>query len=123
MAGVYGQIDSRADFQRVLAEAIATGKQLLAQAPKDETIEVIDTELDAVQRWTAGGRTPSDDERKSLDMGLRAVRELEPITDPVMHAWVQKLYALESYFEDWPDDATAASATDDDWWDKEEDDD
>lgn len=122
MAGVYGQIDSRADFHRVLAEAIATGKKLLAQAPADETIEVIDTQLDAVQRWTAQGRTPSADERKSLDMGLRAVRELEPITDLEMHAWVQKLYALESYFEDWPDDATAASATDDDWWDKEEDD-
>ena len=88
-----------------------------------EAIEVIDTELDAVQRWTAGGRTPSDDERKGLDMGLRVVRELEPITDPVMHAWAQKLYAIESYMEDWPDDATAASATDDDWWDKEEDDD
>ena len=123
MAGVYGQIDSRADFHRVLAEAIATGKKLLAQAPADETIEVIDTELDAVQRWTAQGRTPSADERKSLDMGLRAVRELEPITDLEMHAWVQKLYALESYVEDWPDDATAASATDDDWWDKEEEDD
>ncbi|MEJ7729660.1 MAG: hypothetical protein WKG00_10615 [Polyangiaceae bacterium] len=123
MAGVYGEIDSRADFHRVLDEAIATAKKFLAQAPDDLTVEVIDTQLDAIRRWTAQGRAPTQDERKSLDMGLRAVRELEPTEDVERYSWIQKLYALESYVEDWPDDATAASATDDDWWDKEEDDD
>jgi hypothetical protein len=121
MAGVYGQIDSRKDFHRVLDEAIKAAKKFLAKSPGDDTIESIDTQLDAIRRWTAQGGTPTEDERKSLDMGLRATRELEPATDPEMYEFVQKIYALDSYVEDWPSDEEAASATDDDWWDKEDD--
>jgi hypothetical protein len=123
MGGVYGDINSRQDFHRVLQETIKKSKQLLARAPQDETLESIDTQLDAVMHWTAHGRDPTKDQRKSLDMGLRAVRELEPVPDQEMHEFVQNIYALSNYVEDWPTDDEAANATDDDYWDSEEDDD
>lgn len=123
MAGVYGEINSRQDFFRVLGEAIRAAKALLARDPQNDTIETIDTELDAIQRWTAQGAKPTKADRDSIDMGLRASRELEPATDKDVYEFVQKIYALQSYIEDWPSDDKAASATDDDFWDDEEDDD
>src|ERR1051326_9214221 len=77
MAGVYGEINSRDDFFRLIDEARAiTGGMLKAQ-PRNWTIESIDTQLDAMKRWTAGGRVPTQDERKSIKIGLLAVRELD----------------------------------------------
>jgi hypothetical protein len=120
MAGEYGEINSRDDFYRVLGEAQAFSSGLMRKAPQDDTYENIDTQLDAMWRWTANGRDPSEDERQGIDIALHAVRELQPTDDPAMEEYVQKLYALNNYFEDWPSDDVAANATDDDFWDRED---
>jgi hypothetical protein len=77
MAGVYGEIDSRADFERVVKEARAITAGMLKMNPNNRPIESIDTQLDAMQRWTAGGREPTEDERKTISVALIAVRELD----------------------------------------------
>jgi hypothetical protein len=118
MAGVYGNIDSRADFDRVLKEARDITRRLLAARPDNQTIEVIDTQLDAMGRWTAAGRDPTKAERETISVGLIAVRELSEIQDAEVQALVPKLYALNNYFEDWPTDDEAANATDDDFFDE-----
>lgn len=123
MAGEYGEIDSRADFHRVLGEAQKMIGDLLRANPKFPPFEVIDTELDAMWRWTQNDREPTEDERKSIDIGLIAVRELDNSGDENIEALVSKLHALNNYFEDWPTDDEAANATDDDFFDREEDDD
>lgn len=121
MAGVYGEIDSRADFDRILHDAIARSKRYVAQTPRWDPIEVIDTQLDAVLRWTSAGRQPTEQERESIDMSLIASRELLPTDDADMQRFVDELTWLHNYFEDWPTDDAAASATDDDFWDGDED--
>jgi hypothetical protein len=121
MAGVYGEINSRADFQSVLDKAITDGKALLAKRPGDETIDVIVRQLEAVKIWSANGRTPIKEERETIDMGVRASRELEGDDDA--YAWTRAIYALDAYIEDWPSDEKAANATDDDFFDDDEDDD
>jgi hypothetical protein len=123
MAGEYGEIDSRNDFFRVLGECQKICGDILRVQPKNQIIEVIDTELDAMWRWTQNDREPTEDERKSIDIGLIAVRELENSGDPTIDALADKLGALNNYFEDWPTDDEAANATDDDFFDREEDDD
>ncbi|MBL8719269.1 MAG: hypothetical protein JNL79_25005 [Myxococcales bacterium] len=123
MAGVYGEIDSRADFDRILGEAMAFTGRVLKQNPKNRLVEVIDTELDAMWRWSSGGRAPTEDERKSIDIALLAVREIEPTDDPQVQAWADQLKILNHYFEDWPTDDQAANATDDDFFDAEDDED
>jgi len=117
MAGVYGEIDSRADFQRVLGEAMAITRRILQQRPDNETVEVIDTQLDAMTRWSTAGRDPTQAERKTINVGLIAARELDAGANSESGVLAQKLHALNNYFEDWPSDQAASSATDDDFFD------
>lgn len=120
MAGVYGDINSRQDFFDTLARAKAKAYQLLNAHPNDNTYEAIFMQLFSIEKWTANGRTPTDDERESLDMSIRAIREFEPITDKDLYDFVQDIQALHNYVEDWPSDDQAASATDDDWFDSDD---
>ena len=118
MAGVYGEIDSRVDYHRVLREAVDIARRILAQNPGNSTMQHIDKELDAMRRWTEGGRDPGASERTSIDVGLIAVRELAEATGEVAEL-ADKLSSLNNYFEDWPTDEQAANATDDDFFDEE----
>lgn len=118
MAGVYGEINSRIDYHRVLREARDIAQRSLARNPEDGTMQRIDKELEAMRRWTDSGREPSESERRSIDVGLVAARELSEATGEVADLAV-KLSALNNYFEDWPTDAEAANATDDDFFDAE----
>ena len=115
MAGVYGTINSRADFFAALDRAIAEGKVFQAKYAGEATIDAIVRQLEAVKSWSANGRTPTEAERESIDIGARAARELEG--DVETYHWSRLLYSLDAYIEDWPSDHEAASATDDDFWD------
>lgn len=121
MSGIYGEINSRADFQAVLDRAIADGKVLLIDRSADETIDAVVRQLEAVKARSANGRTPTKEERESIDIGVRVSRELEG--DDKAYPWTRALYALDAYIEDWPSDEKAANATDDDFWDSDDDDD
>ena len=70
MAGVYGEIDSRVDYHRVLREAADIARRILARNPGNSAMQRIDKELDAMRRWTEGGRDPSASERTSIAWGL-----------------------------------------------------
>lgn len=118
MAGVYGEIDSRVDYHRVLREAADIARRILALGPGDRTMQRIDKELEAMRRWTEGGRDPSASERNTIDVGLIAVRELAEATGDAAKL-ADKLSFLNNYFEDWPTDEQAANATDDDFFDEE----
>jgi hypothetical protein len=118
MAGVYGEIDSRADYHRVLREAADIARRILARNPGNSTMQRIDKELDGMRRRTEGGRDPSASERASIDVGLIAVRELAEATGEAAEL-ADKLSSLNNYFEDWPTDEQAANATDDDFFDEE----
>ena len=121
MAGVYGEINSRADFFNALSDATATVSGMLKSAPGEETLAAILRQLQAIAGWTANGREPKRDERESIDIAVRASREYEGETR--MYGLTRRLYAIDSYFADWPTDERAANATDDDFFDADEDDD
>ena len=118
MAGVYGEISSRADYQRILREATDIARRILSQSPNDKPMLRIQKQLEAMKRWTENGRKPSDGERRNIDVGLVAARELSEATGEAADL-AQKLSALNNYFEDWPTDEEAASATDEDFFDEE----
>ena len=114
MAGEYGEIDSRADYHRVLGEVANIVTRMLARTPDNAPMQRINKQLAAMKRWTDNGRAPSESERRNIDVGLIAVRELSEPTGEVSDL-AQKLFVLNNYFEDWPTDAEAANATDDDF--------
>ena len=112
MAGEYGEINSRVAYHRILGEAMDLVQGILTRRPDDDMMQLIYEELDAMRRWSADGREPSDDERGSINVGLVAARELSGATGDEGKL-VPKLLALNHYFEDWPTDQEAATATDD----------
>jgi hypothetical protein len=122
MAGVYGEINSRVDYRRVLNE-VTLFMRTLGRNSHGTThpMQRIQKELGAMKRWTENGRVPTDAERHSIDVGLIAVREFDGATGK-LGEFAQKLSALNNYFEDWPTDHAAASATDDDFWNDDSDD-
>jgi hypothetical protein len=115
MGGVYGEIDSRADFDRVLKEARFITRRML-KVQMDPTIENIDTQLDALERWTANGGVPTEIDRRTISVGVIAARNLDDVRDPEIQVLCDKLHALQNYVTEWPSDDDAASATDADYW-------
>jgi len=111
MGGLYGEIDSRADFDRVLKEARTITRRLLRASPDNPAIAAIDTQLDAMERWAAGGE-PTRDERERINVGLVAVRELDADRQDDSGELARKLCVLDNYAREWPTDDQAASATD-----------
>jgi hypothetical protein len=109
MAGVYGEINSRADYHRLLRQATHFA---VSQSPSDTTMQQIRKQLDAMRLCTDNDREPSEKERRSLNVGLIAARELDIATGKAKDL-ANKLHALHNYFEDWPTDEQAASANDD----------
>lgn len=111
MAGLYGRINSRGDFQRVLAEALDTARRGLALEPNSYVTQIAAKQLEAMQAWTANGRAPSEDEQNRIDVSVLAGRELSDTGRPETEEWVQQLTELDNYFQAWPTDREAASST------------
>lgn len=120
MAGVYGEINSRADYHRVLSEALDVTRRILAKQPNYAVMRRIHTELNAMKKWTENDREPSKSERESVDVGLIAAREFEN-TKGELTVLADKLYCLNNYFEVWPTDEKAATATDEEFFEDDED--
>jgi hypothetical protein len=104
-----GSIASRDDFFRVLAEVQEFMRRLLGYSPDEPTLRSIAGQLEAMRRWTAEGRTPRPEERRSLDFGARGARELGA-GDAALEALAHKLFALQDYFASWPGDEHLAPA-------------
>jgi hypothetical protein len=121
MGSVYGEINSRADFFRVLGEATDLAARLAAQQPGFAVAQVILKQLQAMKGWTENGREPATEERGRISIGVIALREFENAEGPLRELG-DKLSILNNYFDDWPTDEKAASATDDDFWDDDDDD-
>ena len=102
----FKHIQSRADFFVALGESVRRTHELLRRAPGDPYVLSILRQLEAIERWTAHGRDPTREERKSLTIGQILVRELEPAQTDELEDWIQLVREVKGYFEEWLDDAT-----------------
>jgi hypothetical protein len=108
MAGIFGdEINSRADFFRLLGDARRLVAKILARRRNDTTLGSVQTQLEAIEQWTGNGRTPTPDERGRIGMGLRMSREMADESDPEIQELTRLATVLNNYFEYWPDDAAA----------------
>lgn len=112
MAGIYGPLNSRADFRRMLDRALATAKRGLAVEPKSSVTQVAARQLEAMRLWTDNGRSPTEDEQRRIDIGVLAARELSDTGRPETEEWADQLKLLYNFFQGWPTDREAASSTD-----------
>lgn len=118
MAGLYGEINSRADFFAMLDAALATANAMLARTPTYAVALSAARQLAALKLWTANGRTPTDEERYRISIGIMAARELDdPTRDPKspLSIWAEQLCSLNNYTDGWPSDEVAANPPEDEW--------
>jgi hypothetical protein len=95
-------IQSRAEFFVILAQAQLQVAALREQTPGYPVWGSIEKQLEAMRNWTKDGRTPAAIERASIDIGLLAVRELDPAQDIGRYHFTQALHGLDYYFSHWP---------------------
>jgi hypothetical protein len=94
------RIDSLRDFRKILVETIRLVQRLEAESPGFPVYENIIRQLEAMSKWTEDDRMPTLEERNSIDVGLVAVRELEADPDPQVQDLCNRLYQLNSFFDD-----------------------
>jgi hypothetical protein len=109
MAGVFGDtINSRSDFFRELGRAQQLAMNVLKRFTNDPSLQAVQTQLQAIERWTAAGRTPTEDERGKIGMGVRMSREFGGQVDREIFELKQVVLGVDAYFRYWPDDTTAS---------------
>jgi hypothetical protein len=105
-------VKSRADFFTVLDDTLMETRLIAGPSAIWTPIESILGQLDAMKRWTAHGRVPTGNERRSISITLIAERELQAMPEDVpedLFEYVQKLYELSGYFKEWLTDDNAAA--------------
>ena len=93
-------VTSRDDFAVVLEQAIAATRRMLCGGDF-LPLRSIAMQLDAMAKWTAGGRTPTDEERSAIQLGVVVFRELEPAQTRELYDYNQRLYELNGFFKEW----------------------
>lgn len=93
------EISSRNDFRRVLSETRNIAKQLMTETPEFGPYQSIVNQLQAIANWTSHGRTPTEKERESLNLGLIAMRELENNSEPSVRDFTHRIYEICDYLD------------------------
>jgi hypothetical protein len=108
-------VTDRAAFFDQLDLAIAKTKTLIAQNPTWEMLQSFARQLEAMKQWSANGRKPSFDERRTITMGRTAQREIQGTNDLEWYDYMQQITELDSYFKFWRSDAGLATLDTDDY--------
>jgi hypothetical protein len=109
MAGIFGdEINSRAEFFAVVAQAADLVKRILKRMPASVQLQSIRTQLDAIEHWTNGGRTPTVEERGKIGIGIRMYREFSGTDDNDIQVLRRLAGVINNYFFHWPNDAEAS---------------
>lgn len=107
-------IQDRAGFFVALDKAIADSRRLDGAPPGFAPLATILHQLERITVWTANGRQPTKEERRSITMGITVVRELEPAATDELFDYTELIHELSFYFKLWWDDAEWAAMDDED---------
>lgn len=94
-------IRSRAEFLEVLERTLAEARRRRDGSPLWVHAAIAE-QLEAMEAWTQGGRTPTPEERGRITIGLIAIRELDPEPTGAEARFIECLLQLAGYFERWP---------------------
>jgi hypothetical protein len=94
-------IHSRADFFRVLDEAITETSQKITVNPDWTILEVFMRQLLFMRATTSGGRKPLFEERQKITIGTILIREMESPPDLDWESYKTKLSNLGFYDRLW----------------------
>ena len=104
MALVKHIVADRAEFLDAVDRAIGWTRRLGGAPPGFPPLESILYQLEMIKVWTANGRQPTRDERRSITMARTVVRELEPAATDELYDYNELIQELSFYFKLWWDD-------------------
>lgn len=90
-------IQSFAEFDANLGQAMAGINKLVLQTPGDSFLESIQRQLKFVYDWTRGGRRPADEQIQQLSFGVMATRAVDDLDSDLGLI----LHRLSSYLQHW----------------------
>lgn len=90
-------IKTRGEFEAELREAIYQADKRLQQSPNWEPMKVVRRQLEAMKTWTAGMRTPTEEERKKINIGVIALRNFDDDAEIA-----DLCHKLNYFFQEWP---------------------
>lgn len=95
-------IETREEFFEVLARTLEETERRMSELPGFDPLDLIRYQLLSIRGWTAGGREPTEEERRSVNIGLVAVRELATNFEaPEWLDYMDRLHALDYYVSHW----------------------
>jgi hypothetical protein len=103
LSGTIGEIEvpipveTVADFQTTLAEAIPGMRKVLEDYPDDRALKSILLQLEALKQWTANDVPPTLEQKGRLNFGLLASKFL----DEVDRGLAEKIYELANFLLYW----------------------
>jgi hypothetical protein len=99
---VCGEIKSRAEFRRVLADAIRFTSSKIGEGFLERRWLRIDKELHAMTQCMEDGRTPTETERQNIDIARFAKSRI--MRQGNWNDYAKCLEGLDRYFKAWPSD-------------------
>lgn len=109
----HAYIRSREDFLVVLAELTRETGVLETSNPDYPLFGSLRRQLEAIAQWSANGRNPTPDERRSLNIGVVLAREFDQ-PPRELKRWAARLSELNFYVLHWRDDASWNAMDDED---------
>ena len=107
-------IQGRDDFFRLLPELLQQVRELEQRTPDYLVFVSIRRQLEAIELWTANGREPTREERRSISVGRLAARELEELEHDGLDELTRKISELDFYVKHWKDNEAWRSLDRDD---------
>ena len=89
-------IEALSKFRGCLAHTQTCVDQYLRRAPHWHLAEQIVAQLLALEHWTRDGCYPTGRQRARINLGLLAVREIEPTDDTQLYKVAQGFHELQS---------------------------
>jgi hypothetical protein len=115
MANRFAIVTGRKRFFELLNVAVTKTNELVLTNADKTTLHSFAAQLAAITKWTANGRKPTFDERKSITMGVAAQREIQGTSNAELAEFLTMISALDSYFKFWRTDAGLHTLDDTDW--------
>jgi hypothetical protein len=78
---VIHDLKTRQEFDVYMRDAIYAMTKLIAENPADKMLKAILNQLEAIEKWTAGGKNLTEDQKNRIYMGLQAQREMADFVD------------------------------------------
>ena len=99
MTAPFSKLTTRAEFDDMLAKAIADTRAMQAKEPDYPVWRLIRSHLEGAAKSLDNGATPTKAQRDQFMVGTIAHRELEPAHDPDRYELTQKLHELQYYYQ------------------------